>query len=118
MIPWEHTSPSSADWPQQRFSHDPVFVASQRELRTLLISTAQSEVPTRRATPVATNDEGVWQNERRGSQNVNSNVAKAGTEVINGKGRQLEYLKNYVARVAPWVSHMKSPFLTVYDIGL
>lgn len=81
-------SPATASsWPFDEFAHDPDYLASQEALRSLLFTTARSAAPTRAATPV----EG---EESAGVINIKQ---------VLSKGRRVQYLKNYMSQVAPWV---------------
>lgn len=86
-------------WSLQGFVHDPAFLASQDELRTLLFTTAQTPAPTRRGSlaPLATEDDDGF-----GTAETESSLTQ--TKQILANGRNLDYLKNYVGQVAPWVS--------------
>ncbi|KAJ9224960.1 transcriptional regulator family: Fungal Specific TF [Paecilomyces variotii] len=69
-----------------QFIQDPVYLQSQETLRSLLFSTAQSTVPTRAPSPV-----------QDGQPHAIS------TRGIMSSRKRIEYLKNYVAEVAPWL---------------
>lgn len=87
---------ASGGWYYDGFSQDPGFLASQEELRAILFELANSAAPTRTSSPDS------WRNyghsvpksyhERRREPNPLSSR------------RRIEYLKNYVAEIAPWVS--------------
>ncbi|KAF2644571.1 hypothetical protein P280DRAFT_391735 [Massarina eburnea CBS 473.64] len=77
-------SPSTS-WGVDEFAHDPNYLASQEELRSLLFTTARSAAPTRAGTPVE--DDGTTFNIKQ----------------IIAKGRNIQYLKNYISHVAPWL---------------
>lgn len=81
-----------AEFLSDEFAFDPGFLASQKEFRTLLFNTAQSSAPTRAASPAPT-DHGVQFN---GS-------AKSVMLDIVSNSKRIEYLKNYLDVVAPWV---------------
>lgn len=82
-------SPATAStWPFDEFAHDPDYLASQEALRSLLFTTARSGAPTREGSPSEAE-------ESTGSFNIKHVLAK---------GRRVEYLKNYMSKVAPWVS--------------
>ena len=76
------------------FSHDPGFLASQEGLRYMLFTVAQSGAPTRVGSPDGCHDAGMRSHER-GCTLIRSVFLNA---------RRIEYLKNYVGEVAPWVS--------------
>lgn len=69
-----------------QFVQDPVYLQSQETLRSLLFSTAQSTAPTRAPSPIQDN----------GPHPISTHGI-----LLNKK--RIEYLKNYVAEVAPWV---------------
>jgi hypothetical protein len=82
-------SPATAStWPFDEFAHDPDYLASQEALRSLLFTTARSTAPTRAGTPVDT--EGL------------AGVVSIKQVLVHG--RRVQYLKNYMSAVAPWVS--------------
>lgn len=86
----------TASWGHDGFSHDPGFLASQEELRCMLFTIAQSAAPTRAGSPDGQGQDGeqaLPERERLPMRPALSN------------GRRVEYLKNYVGQVAPWVSH-------------
>jgi hypothetical protein len=154
-------SSSNGRYYQDGFSHNPGYIASQEELRSMLIMTAQSAAPSRRGSPV--NGEEIESEEtlpqigsgagsrwsvraliaqpgqttecehgregRRRSYQSATDVSVLGS--VTGKGqeqgpgqtipgwnrRRIQYLKNYVAEVAPWVCHLKLvPYFLLYDI--
>jgi hypothetical protein len=83
-------SPATASsWPFDEFAHDPDYLASQEALRSLLFTTARSAAPTRAGTPIEGEDSA-------GSVNIKQ---------VLSKGRRVQYLKNYMSQVAPWVSN-------------
>ena len=93
----------AASWGHDGFSHDPGFLASQEELRCMLFTIAQSAAPTRAASPDA-NGQACDEEERedrvvRGSERDPMPMRSA----LSSR-RRVEYLKNYVGQVAPWVS--------------
>ena len=77
----------TASWGHDGFSHDPGFLASQEELRCMLFNIAQSAAPTRAPSPElhALRD------------------SELPTRPVLSSPRRIEYLKNYVGQVAPWV---------------
>lgn len=82
-------SPATASsWPFDEFAHDPDYLASQEALRSLMFTTARSAAPTRAGTPVEIDD-------MTGTVNIKHVLAN---------GRHIQYLKNYMSQVAPWVS--------------
>lgn len=89
-------SPATASsWPFDEFAHDPDYLASQEALRSLLFTTARSAAPTRAGSPVDGEDTGV----------ITHDIKQ-----VLSKGRRVQYLKNYMSQVAPWVS-AQSPHL-------
>ncbi|OIW31511.1 hypothetical protein CONLIGDRAFT_652571 [Coniochaeta ligniaria NRRL 30616] len=84
-------STPTPNWILDEFAHDPGYLASREELRTLIFSTAQSAAPTREASPAADAD-----------------AARIQTSQVLSLGRRLEYLKNYVGQVAPWLDMFDS----------
>jgi hypothetical protein len=86
-------SPATASsWPFDEFAHDPDYLASQEALRSLLFTTARSAAPTRAATPEDVE-------EARGEFNIKQVLCK---------GRRVQYLKNYMSQVAPWLDMFDS----------
>lgn len=91
----------AASWGHDGFSHDPVFLASQEELRCMLFTIAQSAAPTRAASPDGNGqdcDEGEREDRAGGGRDP-----MPMRSVLSSR-RRVEYLKNYVGQVAPWVS--------------
>lgn len=84
-------SPATS-WGFDEFAHDPTYLASQEELRCLLFNTAKSAGPTRPGTPI---DEIGDEHE---SRDMDFNL-----KTVLSKGRRVQYLKNYISQVAPWV---------------
>lgn len=84
----------TASWGHDGFSHDPGFLASQEELRCMLFTIAQSAAPTRAGSPDV-QTQGDERHREGGRLPVRSALSN---------GRRIEYLKNYVGQVAPWVS--------------
>ena len=81
-------SPATAtSWPFDEFAHDPHYLASQEALRSLLFTTARSAAPTRAGTP----DDG------------EESTGLVNNKQVLSKGRPVQYLKNYLSQVAPWV---------------
>jgi hypothetical protein len=85
---------STASWFDE-YTNDPRFVESQRELRDLLFTSAQSLAPTRAGTP----------------EDHDTTLSGTLYEFSNGgavksvvsTGERVVYLKNYLDEVAPWV---------------
>ena len=82
-----HSPATASSWPFDEFAHDPDYLASQEALRSLLFTTARSVAPTRAATPEDADE---------------SNGAFDIKQVLP-QGRRVQYLKNYLSQVAPWV---------------
>lgn len=145
-------SSSNSRYYQDVFSHNPGYIASQEELRSMLIMTAQSAAPSRRGSPVIgeeTESEetlahpGIGANNRWNARALvtgqgqttdcehgsggrrNSHQRATDVPVLGsatGKGqeagqgqivsgwnrRRIQYLKNYMAEVAPWVFSLES----------
>lgn len=77
------------------YATNPTFLASQEELRSLLFNTAQSAHPTRAPSPVGSSIiDGAGGSSGRQSQ----------MRQILASRKRIDYLKNYIAKVAPWVS--------------
>lgn len=85
-------SPATS-WGIDEFSLDPSYLASQEELRSLLFTTARSTAPTRAGTPVGAEESG--------------SGATFNIKQVLAKGRRVQYLKNYISHVAPWVGPLK-----------
>jgi hypothetical protein len=107
-------SPSTASlngsWYQDGFSQDPGFLASQEELRAILFTLANSAAPTRASSPElgktpTTTSPVVYQYQQ--PQYSRDQRRRSGRDVIPqsplSSRRRIEYLKNYVAEIAPWV---------------
>ncbi|PSN65242.1 hypothetical protein BS50DRAFT_497836 [Corynespora cassiicola Philippines] len=84
-------SPSTS-WGIDEFAHDPNYLQSQEQLRSLLFTTARSAAPTRAGTPVDETTSDPAFNIKR----------------ILVQGRRVQYLKNYVSQVAPWLDMFDS----------
>ncbi|EAT83118.1 hypothetical protein HBI56_071300 [Parastagonospora nodorum] len=82
-----HSPATASSWPFDEFAHDPDYLASQEALRSLLFTTARSVAPTRAATPEDADE---------------SNGAFDIKQVLP-QGRRVQYLKNYLSQVAPWL---------------
>ncbi|KAF2094754.1 hypothetical protein NA57DRAFT_45952 [Rhizodiscina lignyota] len=74
------------------FAFDPSFLASQQELRSLLFYHAQSNAPTRAASPVL---EGTKSEVGLFSHNIMQDVIST--------PKRIEYLRKYIGIVAPWL---------------
>lgn len=80
---------TASSWPFDEFAHDPDYLASQEALRSLMFDTARSVAPTRANTPIE-------------GEEQNSTIR---VKHILASGRRVQYLKNYLSNVAPWVSY-------------
>lgn len=78
---------TTSTWPYDEFAHDPDYLASQEALRSLLFTTARSAAPTRAGTP-----------ENNGGTSREEDIKH-----VLSTGRRVQYLKNYISKVAPWV---------------
>lgn len=89
--------------------HNASYIASQEELRSLIITTAQSTAPTREVSLA------------RGESAEPDVAPDPGPEhdqmkQILSQGRRLEYLKNYIGQVAPWVCSYMLIYFLLYCI--
>ncbi|RDW86674.1 putative C6 transcription factor [Aspergillus mulundensis] len=106
-----NSSPGS--WHQDGFSQDPGFLASQEELRAILFTLANSAAPTRASSPEAAKRElelGLGSPSTiasRSYQHGEPSTATAPKSPLSSL-RRIEYLKNYVAEVAPWLDMFDS----------
>lgn len=108
-------------WSQDGFSQDPGFLASQEELRCILFSLAHSAVPTRvgSLSPGSDQHQHQHQHQRQRAHRYHDVVGESVDDDAKRHGgphaeaslrapvsslKRIEYLKNYVAQVAPWVS--------------
>lgn len=95
---------STPNWTFDEFAHDPNYLASREELRTLIFSTAQSAAPSREASPaVVAGDDTAYVDATAAPSAIQEQMS----EVLS-QGRRLEYLKNYVGQVAPWLDMFDS----------
>lgn len=85
----------TTSWGYDGFSHDPGFLASQEELRCMLFTVAQSAAPTRAGSPDGQGQDGAEAPPEREHTPMRPALSNR---------RRVEYLKNYVGQVAPWVS--------------
>ena len=86
---------STVSWFDE-YTNDPRFVESQRELRDLLFTSAQSLAPTRAGTPE--DNDPTFLNSPLDIANASSIKSVVST------GGRVVWLKNYLDEVAPWVS--------------
>ncbi|KAJ5503734.1 hypothetical protein N7463_006608 [Penicillium fimorum] len=91
-------SPSGATSWADEFSHDPGFLASKEELRCMLFNIAQSTAPTRTPSPDTREQHPAQLRERE----------ETPTRPVLSNLRRIEYLKNYVGQVAPWLDMFDS----------
>lgn len=102
------TSPGES-WPLDHFVTNPSYLAYQEELRCLIFNTAQTAATTREGTP-----DGDAENFQNGLVTVGTNTlsddsaARRQTARLLAQGRRLEYLKNYIGEVAPWLDMFDS----------
>ncbi|KAI9042953.1 putative C6 transcription factor [Aspergillus affinis] len=107
-------------WSQDGFSQDPGFLASQEELRCILFSLAHSAVPTRvgSLSPDLAHDQQQQQHRQLHDQDPDENDTRGRKRRGDGSSlrarapvssvKRIEYLKNYVAQVAPWLDMFDS----------
>ncbi|TIC98927.1 hypothetical protein CH35J_006328 [Colletotrichum higginsianum] len=102
------TSPAES-WRLDEFVTDPGYLAYQEELRCLIFNTAQTAAPTREGTPEAA-DGGFSAGGFAAPGTIlgDEGTARRQAGQILGTGRRLEYLKNYVGEVAPWLDMFDS----------
>ncbi|KAL5001220.1 fungal-specific transcription factor domain-containing protein [Aspergillus recurvatus] len=110
-----HSSPGS--WYQDGFSQDPGFLASQEELRAILFTLANSAAPTRASSPAA--GKRALESDLGSSASPSTTVSRpyhhheqrrtatASRSPLSSR-RRIEYLKNYVAEIAPWLDMFDS----------
>lgn len=108
-----YSSPGS--WYQDGFSQDPGFLASQEELRAILFTLANSAAPTRTSSPdTAKRDLDLDSNASpttsvpRSYQRQLQEQRRRRESPLSSR-RRIEYLKNYVAEIAPWVRTITFP---------
>lgn len=77
------------------YANDPKFVESHKELRDLLLTSAQSAAPTRAVSSIADEESRSQLSERL--HNVSA------VESIISTGERVMWLRNYLEEVAPWV---------------
>ncbi len=87
-------------------SNNPLFIESQRELRTLLHDTARSAGPTRLGSPVGGNDEGdnsplVPPDSSTSSSGGGANAIAS--RAIVSTAERVNWLRNYIDEVSPWL---------------
>ncbi|KAL1864914.1 hypothetical protein VTK73DRAFT_5600 [Phialemonium thermophilum] len=112
----DDTSSPSTSWLRDEFARDPGYVAYQEELRCLMLNTAQTAAPTREATPAAPGGADAPETHAPGSVAASSSTNKTKdvqslyreTGDVLAHPHRLQYLKNYVAKVAPWLDMFDS----------
>jgi hypothetical protein len=91
----EFSTPSTS-WQLDDFVFEPGYVESREELRYLMLSTAQTAPPS----PVHSSFiPGEYSHESEDQSLERQQVSH-----LLSQGRRIEYLKNYISEVAPWVS--------------
>ncbi|KAL2829750.1 hypothetical protein BDW59DRAFT_170408 [Aspergillus cavernicola] len=108
--------PSPGSWYQDGFSQDPGFLASQEELRAILFTLANSAAPTRASSP-ETGKASVSKRSVSRYQNEHQRQRESGrqTSPLSSR-RRIEYLKNYVAEIAPWLDMFDSTHTFAYQL--
>lgn len=86
------------------YATNPTFLASQEELRSLLFNTAQSTHPTRAPSPDSGGAGYVPEVVDGVGAAAASTSGQNQMKQILGTRKRVEYLKNYIAKVATWVS--------------
>ncbi|KAL3457856.1 fungal-specific transcription factor domain-containing protein [Aspergillus heterothallicus] len=113
--PSPSTASLSGSWYQDGFSQDPGFLASQEELRAILFTLANSAAPTRASSPelgksTATSPV-IYQHQQPQYSSGDRRKRSLGDEAPRSplsSRRRIEYLKNYVAEIAPWLDMFDS----------
>ncbi|KAI9159106.1 C6 zinc finger domain-containing [Paramyrothecium foliicola] len=100
------SSSPTGSWPLDEFALDPGYLAYQEELRCLIFDTAQTAAPTREGSPASLLSPGVahFDTPSVEQQQIDQTHVKQTLSV----GRRLEYYRNYVAEVAPWLDMFDS----------
>ncbi|CRG83384.1 hypothetical protein PISL3812_00735 [Talaromyces islandicus] len=104
-------NPAQSPWSlNDRFSHNPTYIASQDELRGIIFSIAQSGAPTRAGSPAMHATEHLEDEPRLLGSHIASKYADITIEQTKGENnkKQMIYLKNYVREVAPWLDMFDS----------
>ena len=92
------TSPASSRRPFDEFLREPGYLEYQEELRCLIFNTAQTAAPSREGSPALAQHSGTLYSPEEQQE------AQEHLQAALSSGRRLEYLKNWVAEVARWVS--------------
>ena len=103
-------SPAAGGQQADCFSPDSGFLASQEELRCILFSLAHSAIPTGATSPDALNLDKAGD----AASSSSSQPHHVYRDSLRSR-RRIEYLKNYVAEVAPWVSVWRACILMCRD---
>ncbi|KAK1247717.1 hypothetical protein MKX07_000605 [Trichoderma sp. CBMAI-0711] len=90
----------STGWQLDDFVLDPGYVASREELRWLMLNTAQ----TAPSSPAHV-DSFASEADQQGGETLSS--AQHQTSHLLSQGRRVEYFKNYISQVAPWLSCLR-----------
>ena len=91
-------SSPSLTWRPDEFTLSQGYQAYKEELRSLIFNTANSAVPTRQGSPDAAGE----QDGLCPLPSIDERRRRETAEILAVNGR-VEYLRNYVAQVAPWV---------------
>ncbi|KAI3090919.1 transcriptional regulator family: Fungal Specific TF [Aspergillus niger] len=97
----------AASWTQDGFSQDPGYLASQEELRCILFSLANSTAPTRVSSPDTVGRFEIAEHLPRSKTHQPERRGELLQSSLSSR-RRIEYLKNYVAEVAPWLDMFDS----------
>ncbi|KAL6819182.1 hypothetical protein V8C40DRAFT_252647 [Trichoderma camerunense] len=97
----EEFSTPSTGWQLDDFVLDPGYVASREELRWLMLNTAQTAPPS----PVH-GDSFISGLDTHSGEDRSS--TQHTTSHLLSQGRRIEYLKNYISQVAPWLDMFDS----------
>lgn len=102
---------SPQSWRPDEFTLHEGYQEYREELRSLIFNTANSQAPTRHASPDTAGDP-------HPVAGPDDEVRHQTARILAGEGR-VTYLRNYVSQVAPWVSSRsarQSRFAGVSDI--
>lgn len=97
----EFSTPSTS-WQLDDFVSEPRYVESREELRYWMLSTAQAAPPSPAHESSFTS--GPESHESEGQSSVRHLVSH-----LPSQRRRIDYLKNYISEVAPWVSPLMTP---------
>ena len=106
-------SSPSLTWRPDEFTLSQGYQAYKEELRSLIFNTANSAVPTRQGSPDAPGE----QDGLSPLPSIDERRRRETAEILAVNGR-VEYLRNYVAQVAPWVRSHTLTSLKVIPVGL